>query len=71
MREAKRKSGEKEAEQEWDKEMVIILGIWNFLFVLICDCLVVNFLDRICCLSYWILVCLEVNDVIFGTINFV
>ena len=42
-----------------------------FLFVLICDCFVVNFLDWICALSCWILVCLEDNDVIFGTIDFV
>jgi len=32
---------------------------------------VVNFLERTCILSCWILVCLEVNDIIFGTIDFV
>ena len=71
MREGKSKSGEKEGEQEWDRETVIILGIWDFLFFLICNYFVVNFLDWICSLSCWILVCLEGNDVIFGTINFV
>ena len=71
MRDAESKSWEKEVEQEWERETVKILGIWGFLFVLICDCFVVNFLDRICSLSYWILVCLEDNDVIFGTIDFV
>ena len=58
------------AEQEWERDPKI-LGIWGFLFVLIIDCFVVNFLDRICNLSYWILVCLEDNDVIFGTIDFI
>ena len=71
MREAESKSWEKEAEHEWEREMVKILGIWDFLFVLICDSFVVNLLDRICSLSCWILVCLEDNDAIFGTIDFV
>ena len=43
-----------------------ILRIWVVLFVLICDCFVVNILDRICSLSCWFLVCLEDNNVIFG-----
>ena len=53
------------------KRKVKILGIWGFLFVLIIDCFVVNFLDWICNLFCWILVCLEDNDVIFGTIDFI
>ena len=71
MRDAESKSWEKEVEQEWERETVKILGIWGFLFVSICDCFVVNFLDRIYSLSCYILVCLEDNDVIFGTIDFV
>ena len=71
MRKAESKSWEKKAEQEWEREMVKILGIWGFLYVLIIDCFVVNFLDRIYSLSGWILVCLEDNDVIFETINFI
>ena len=71
MRKAESKSWEKKAEQEWEREMVKILGIWGFWYVLIIDCFVVNFLDRICSLSGWILVCLEDNDVIFGTIDFI
>ena len=63
MREAESKSWEKEVEQEWERETVKILGIWGFLFVLICDYFVVNFSNRICSLSCWILVCLEDNDV--------
>ena len=43
-----------------------ILGIWVVLFVLICDCFVVNLLDQICSLSGWFLVCLEDNNSIFG-----
>ena len=43
-----------------------ILGIWVVLFVLICDCFVVNLLDRICSLSGWFVVSLENNNVIFG-----
>ena len=43
-----------------------ILGIWVVLFVLICDCFVINPLDWICSLSGWFLVCLEDNNVIFG-----
>ena len=61
---------ERKAEQEWEKE-VKILGIWGFLFVLIIDCFVVNFLDRTCNLFCWILVCPEDTDVIFGTIDFI
>ena len=68
---AESKSWEKKAEQEWERETVKILGIWGFLFVLIIDCFVVNFLDRICSLSGWILVCLEDNNVIFGIIDFI
>ena len=49
-----------------EKETLKILGIWGFLFVLIIDCFVVNFLDRICNLYCWFLVCLEDNNVIFG-----
>ena len=71
MREAESKSWEKEVEQEWERETVKILGILGFLFVLICDYFVVNFLDWICSFSCWILVCLEDNDVIFETIDFV
>ena len=68
MREAESKSWEKKTEQEWERDGKN-LGIWGFLFVLIIDCFVVNFLDWICSLSCWILVCLEDNDVIFGTID--
>ena len=71
MREVEIKSWEKKAKQEWEREMVKILGIWGFLFVMIIDCFVVNFLDRIYSLSGWILVCLEDNDVIFETIDFI
>ena len=42
-----------------------ILGIWVVLFVLICDCFVINLLDWICSLSCWFLVCLEDNNIIF------
>ena len=69
MKEAESKGWENEIEQEWEREIVIILGIWDFLFVLICDCFVVNFLDWICSLSCWILVCLEDNGVIFQIID--
>ena len=70
------KGGEQELkergrDQEWEREAVVILGIWDFLFVLICDCFVVNFLDQICSLFCWILVCLEDNDIIFRTTDFV
>ena len=54
-----------------EKDMVKISGILVFLFVLIIDCFVVNFLDQVCSLSCWILVCLEDNDIIFGTIDFI
>ena len=62
---------ERKKQSKNEKETVKFLGIWGFLFVLIIDCFVVNFLDWICNLSYWILVCLEDNDVIFGTIDFI
>ena len=42
-----------------------ILGIWVVLFVLICNCFVINLLDWICSLSCWFLVCLEDNNIIF------
>ena len=65
------RGGEQELREKNEKETVKILGIWGFLFVFIIDCFVVNFLDWICSLSCWILVYLEDNDVIFGTINFI
>ena len=71
MRKAESKSWEKKTEQEWERGMVKNLGIWGFLYVLIIDCFVVNFLDPISSLSGWILVCLEDNDVIFETIDFI
>ena len=71
MREAKSKNWEKKVEKEWERETIKILEIWGFLFVMIIDCFVVNFLDRIYSLSGWILVCLEDNDVIFETIDFI
>ena len=46
--------------------MVKILGIWVVLFVLTCDCFVVNLLGWICSLFCWFLVCVEDNNVIFG-----
>ena len=70
MREAKSKSWEK-SRARMRKRKVKILGIWGFLFVLIIDYFVVNFLDRICNLFCWILVCPEDTDVIFGTIDFI
>ena len=60
-RQREAKSREKEAEGT-----VNFLGIWVVLFVLICDFFVVNFLGRICSLSYWFLFCLENSNVIFG-----
>ena len=62
-------SGEKwirENERRRAVRKVKFLGFWGVLFVLICDCLVVNLLDWICSLSYWYLVCLEDNNIIFG-----
>ena len=69
--------GEKVNQREWETERggehrlerkVRFLGIWVVLFVLICDCFVVNILDRICSLSGWFLVCLEDNNVWFTKI---
>ena len=45
---------------------VKFLGFWVVLFVLICDCFVINLLERICSLSDWFLVCLKNNNVIYG-----
>ena len=56
---------ENERRREAERK-VKFLGFWVVLFVLICDCFVVNLLDRICSLSDWFLVCLENNNVIFG-----
>ena len=64
----------RESEKEWERQSreeeaegtIKILGIWVILFVLICDCFMVNLLDRICSLSCLFLVCLEDNNVIFG-----
>ena len=67
--ERRRARVERKKQSKNEKETVKNLGIWGFLFVLIIDCFVVNFLDWICSLSCWILVCLEDNDVIFGTID--
>ena len=70
-RERQRARVERKKQSKNEKEIVKILGIWDFLFVLIIDCFVVNFLDQICSFSGWILVYLEDNDVIFGTIDFI
>ena len=69
--ERRRARVERKKQSKNEKETVKNLGIWGFLFVLIIDCFVINFLDRISSLSYWILICLEDNDVIFWTINFI
>ena len=37
---------------------------------MIWDCFVGNFLDWICILSGWFLICLGVKDVFFGIIDF-
>ena len=50
MREAERKSWEKKNKVRMSNRKVKVLGIWGFLFVLIIDCFVVNFLDQICSL---------------------
>ena len=57
---------EAESREEEAEGMVKILGIWVVLFVLTCDCFVVNLLGWICSLSCWFLVCVEDNNVIFG-----
>ena len=44
---------ERKKQSKNEKETVKILGIWGFLFVLIIDCFVVNFLDQICSLFLW------------------
>ena len=69
--ERRRARVERKKHSKNEKDTIKIFGIWDFLFVLIIDCFVVNFLDQICSLSGWILVYLEDNDVIFGTIDFI
>ena len=56
----------RDRERRRAERKVKFLGFWVVLFVLICDCFVVNLLDRICSLFGWFLVCLEDNNVIFG-----
>ena len=66
MREAESRERSRAAEGFKGTVKLKILGIWVVLFVLICDCFVVNLLDWIFSLSGWFLVCLENNNGIFG-----
>ena len=56
------RENERQREAE-SREKGKIFRVWIVLFVLICDCFVVNLLDRISSLSGWFLVCLEDNNV--------